>query len=61
MTTQTHMSVFIGRFQPPHKAHIETITRALEFSDKVLILIGSAFKPSDTRNPLSHVERAHII
>ncbi len=61
MTTQTHMSVFIGRFQPPHKAHIETINRALEFSDKVLILIGSAFKPSDTRNPFSHIERAHII
>lgn len=61
MTSQTHMSVFIGRFQPPHKAHIEVITRALEFSDKVLVLIGSAFKPSDTRNPFDHNERAHMI
>lgn len=61
MTSKTHMSVFIGRFQPPHKAHIETITRALEFSDKVLILIGSAFKPSDTRNPFSESDRFHMI
>jgi bifunctional NMN adenylyltransferase/nudix hydrolase len=61
MTKQTHMSVFIGRFQPPHKAHIETITRALEFSDKVLILIGSAFKPSDTRNPFPATERREMI
>ena len=61
MTKQTHMSVFIGRFQPPHKAHIEIITRALEFSDRVLVLIGSAFKPSDTRNPFSAAERRHMI
>lgn len=61
MTSQTHMSVFIGRFQPPHKAHIDTIRYALKFSDKVLILIGSAFKPSDTRNPFSHIERSHMI
>jgi bifunctional NMN adenylyltransferase/nudix hydrolase len=61
MTTQTHMSVFIGRFQPPHKAHIETITRALEFSNKVLVLIGSAFKPSDTRNPFLHHQRKEMI
>jgi len=58
---QTHMSVFIGRFQPPHKAHIDTIRYALKFSDCVLVLIGSAFKPSDTRNPFSHIERALMI
>jgi len=61
MTSQTHMSVFIGRFQPPHKAHIEIINRALEFSDRVLILIGSAFKPSDTRNPFLHHQRKQMI
>lgn len=61
MTSQTHMSVFIGRFQPPHKAHIEVINQALEFSDKVLILIGSAFKPSDTRNPFNHQDREFMI
>jgi bifunctional NMN adenylyltransferase/nudix hydrolase len=61
MTSKTNMSVFIGRFQPPHKAHIETIRKALEFSNGVLILIGSAFKPSDTRNPFNHLERAEMI
>lgn len=61
MTSKTNMSVFIGRFQPPHKAHIETIRKALEFSNGVLILIGSAFKPADTRNPFDHLERAEMI
>lgn len=61
MSKQTHMSVFIGRFQPPHKAHIDTIRYALKFSDIVLVLIGSAFKPADTRNPFSEIERQHMI
>jgi bifunctional NMN adenylyltransferase/nudix hydrolase len=55
------MSVFIGRFQPPHNGHIDTIRKALKFSDRVLILIGSAFKPSDTRNPFSELDRKHMI
>jgi bifunctional NMN adenylyltransferase/nudix hydrolase len=62
MTRNTqHMSVFIGRFQPPHNGHIDTIRKALEVSDHVLILIGSAFKPSDTRNPFTHDQRADMI
>jgi len=61
MSKQTKLSVFIGRFQPPHNGHIDTITRALEFSEKVLILIGSSFKPSDTRNPFHHNERVYMI
>lgn len=62
MTTKPEsMSVFIGRFQPPHNGHIETIHKALELSDRVLILIGSAFKPSDTRNPFSEYERKRMI
>lgn len=59
--TQPSMSVFIGRFQPPHNGHIDTIRKALEFSDCVLVLIGSAFKPSDTRNPFTHDQRADMI
>jgi bifunctional NMN adenylyltransferase/nudix hydrolase len=27
-------AVFIGRFQPPHRAHLETITRALSCFDQ---------------------------
>ena len=59
--TQPSMSVFIGRFQPPHNGHIDTIRKALEFSDCVLVLIGSAFKPSDTRNPFDHNMRKNMI
>ena len=55
------MSVFIGRFQPPHKAHIDIISNALENSENVLILIGSSFKARDIRNPFNHIERSEMI
>jgi len=62
MTTNVpSMTVFIGRFQPPHQAHIDTINEALKYSQGVLVLIGSAFKARDTRNPFTHQERKQMI
>lgn len=62
MTNQTtRMSVFIGRFQPPHQAHIEIIKRAVSMSEHVVVLIGSAYKPACPKNPFSHVERRVMI
>lgn len=61
MSKSNAMSVYIGRFQPPHLAHIETIKHALEITDEVLILIGSSFKPSDPKNPFTHSEREKMI
>jgi bifunctional NMN adenylyltransferase/nudix hydrolase len=60
-TNVPSMTVFIGRFQPVHNGHIETIRTALTYSQGVLILIGSAFKPADTRNPFTHLERERMI
>ena len=43
--------VYIGRFRPPHLAHIETMKRALEVGENLLILCGSANQPRTTKNP----------
>lgn len=61
MRNDKSMSVFIGRFQPVHKAHLEIIRKALEHSEKVLILIGSSHKASDIKNPFPHHIREQMI
>jgi len=61
MATTKSLSVFIGRFQPPHKAHLQIIREALKQSEKVLILIGSSHKPSDIKNPFWHHMRENMI
>jgi len=53
--------VYIGRFQPSHLAHIETIKIALQQSKNVIILIGSSFQPKTIKNPWSWQERAEMI
>jgi bifunctional NMN adenylyltransferase/nudix hydrolase len=54
-------SVFIGRFQPPHRAHLETITRALERFDRLIVVLGSAFCYPTPKNPFSAEEREAMI
>lgn len=53
--------VYIGRFQPPHKAHIQTIQMAAEKADNVIVLIGSAVQPRTIKNPWTWQERAQMI
>jgi bifunctional NMN adenylyltransferase/nudix hydrolase len=53
---------YIGRFQPAHKAHIETIERACMIARKrVVILVGSANQPRTIKNPWTWNERADMI
>ncbi|MFX7969198.1 adenylyltransferase/cytidyltransferase family protein, partial [Acinetobacter baumannii] len=33
--------VFIGRFQPMHRGHLDVLRRALSLADTVCVLIGS--------------------
>ncbi|MDT7920954.1 MAG: bifunctional nicotinamide-nucleotide adenylyltransferase/Nudix hydroxylase [Meiothermus sp.] len=54
-------AVFIGRFQPPHQAHLETITRALSRFDRLIVVLGSAFCHPTPKNPFSAEERAAMI
>jgi bifunctional NMN adenylyltransferase/nudix hydrolase len=54
-------AVFIGRFQPPHRAHLETITRALARFDRLIVVLGSALCYPTPKNPFSAEEREAMI
>lgn len=49
--------VYIGRFQPVHNAHVETIRRATLLARQVIIIIGSANQPRTYKNPFTSFER----
>jgi bifunctional NMN adenylyltransferase/nudix hydrolase len=53
--------VFIGRFQPAHEGHLKVIETALAQAKQVLLLIGSARQPRNTRNPFTFEERAEML
>ena len=53
--------VFIGRFQPFHLGHKEVIDRALELSNKVIVLVGGYGKARSPRNPWTFEERQQFI
>lgn len=65
MSTNQHKSfdflVFIGRFQPFHKGHQQVVNHALNASEQVIVLCGSAFRPRCLRNPWSFSERESMI
>lgn len=48
---QYDLVVFIGRFQPFHNSHLKTIKMACGFADDILVIVGSANKPSTFKNP----------
>lgn len=51
-------AVYVGRFQPPHVAHVGTVLHALEHAPRVLVLLGSANLARSVRNPFGARERA---
>lgn len=55
------LAVYIGRFQPFHKGHLTVVENALKNAERLLILIGSANRATDTRNPFTYEEREKII
>ena len=61
MTKPYKLIVFVGRFQPVHKSHIEIINRALHLSERVLVLIGSSNQPRTIKNPWTWQERERMI
>lgn len=54
-------AVFIGRFQPPHQAHLETMTRALARYDRLIVVLGSAYCYPNPKNPFSAEAREAMI
>ena len=61
MLKQFEYVVFIGRFQPSHRGHINTILKGLEISKNVIVIIGSSFRPRSPENPWSYEERRELI
>lgn len=53
--------VFIGRFQPFHTAHRDSVRFALQNAKRVIIVIGSDNRARTTKDPWSTAERIAMI
>jgi nicotinamide-nucleotide adenylyltransferase len=53
--------LFVGRFQPFHKGHLETVKFALKSVDTLVMVVGSAQKSHEMRNPFTAGERVMMI
>ena len=53
-------ALFIGRFQPLHKGHVNAIRELFKKYDKIVIAIGSTNK-QDSKNPFSFQERKSML
>ena len=53
--------VFIGRFQPFHYAHLQTVEIALQRSRSVVLALGSAQPERNLKNPFLAQERENMI
>lgn len=61
MKKKYNLAVYIGRFQPFTKGHINIVNQAKDIADHVVMAIGSANKPRSMKNPFSYEERCKII
>lgn len=61
MKKEFEVAVYIGRLQPPHKAHIQSIRYGLEIALHVMIVLGSADSPPTLKNPWSVEQREEMI
>lgn len=53
--------VYIGRFEPPHAAHLLVMQEALRSVQKLIVVIGSARSARNTKNPWTAEERQEVI
>jgi cytidyltransferase-like protein len=54
-------ALFIGRFAPPHKGHIEAIINLASEFDEVVIGLGSCYEVGSPRHPFQAVYREKMI
>lgn len=54
-------AVVIGRFQLPHLAHLHLIQSAFDVAGQVVIVIGSAWRSRNPKNPFVFEERRDMI
>ncbi len=53
--------VFIGRFSPFHLAHSELLNEALKIANNIIVVLGSANRARDIKNPWTVSEREDMI
>lgn len=58
---QFDVAVVIGRFQPFHNGHKYLLEQALLLAEKVVVLVGSANKAVNIKNPFTFEERKNMI
>lgn len=59
--SQQWLSVFIGRFSPFGENHRTVLEHAAKFSDSILMLVGSSYRPRSFKNPFTYNERQAFI
>lgn len=55
------MGLYIGRFQPFHKGHLEAVKDLVEKVQELYIVVGSAQRSHEPNNPFSAGERITMI
>lgn len=53
--------IYIGRMQPPTRAHVSIVEKALTLANRVVVMFGSSFQPRTIKNPWSWTERATML
>ena len=54
-------ALFVGRFQPFHLGHKESITTVIEEVDELVVAVGSADSSHTSRNPFTAGERIRMV
>ena len=55
------IALLVGRFQPFHFGHLNAVQNILKSYDALIIIIGSANKSCELKNPFSVKERMSMI
>jgi len=53
--------IYIGRFQPFHLGHHNTVIEAFKKTDNLILVIGSTNKARDIKNPFTYKERVQMV
>lgn len=61
MAKENKLAVVIGRMEPPHLGHLEIISKAYDYADHVLVILGSTLKARDPKNPFTFQERKKLL
>ena len=54
-------ALFVGRFQPFHKGHLQILQKLLNQYQEVIVVLGSAEQPTSLKNPFTAGERIEMI